>query len=113
MSPRGSRRTSGSRCSRSNTPDLGNRFEVETPRGRYGAVTVLKPFIDPTKDIPKQCEGMRRRRGLRAVQDAAGGREDALVTVDPLDAVRDPDPTFDDLQDLTAGVSRPGGSRLR
>jgi glycine cleavage system aminomethyltransferase T len=34
--------------------DMGNRFEVETPHGRQGAVTVPKPFIDPDKDIPKQ-----------------------------------------------------------
>ena len=33
---------------------MGNRFEVETPHGRQGALTVPKPFIDPTKDIPKQ-----------------------------------------------------------
>jgi len=34
--------------------DMGNRFEVETPQGRQEALTVPKPFIDPTKDIPKQ-----------------------------------------------------------
>ena len=33
---------------------MGNRFEVETPHGRQEAVTAPKPFIDPTKDIPKQ-----------------------------------------------------------
>lgn len=33
---------------------MGNRFEVETPQGRQGALTVPKPFIDPTKDIPKK-----------------------------------------------------------
>ena len=32
---------------------MGNRFEVETPHGRQEALTVPKPFIDPTKDIPK------------------------------------------------------------
>ena len=34
--------------------DMGNRFDVETPHGRQGAVTVPKPFIDPKKDIPKR-----------------------------------------------------------
>lgn len=34
--------------------DMGNRFEVETPHERQAAVTAPKPFIDPTKDIPKQ-----------------------------------------------------------
>jgi glycine cleavage system aminomethyltransferase T len=34
--------------------DMGNRFEVETQHGRTWAVTVPKPFIDPTKEIPKQ-----------------------------------------------------------
>ena len=33
---------------------MGNSFEVETPHGIQGAVTVPKPFIDPDKDIPKR-----------------------------------------------------------
>ncbi len=35
--------------------DLGTEFEVETPpSGRVPATVVEKPFIDPTKDTPKQ-----------------------------------------------------------
>jgi glycine cleavage system aminomethyltransferase T len=34
--------------------DMGNKVEVETQHGRTWAVTVPKPFIDPTKEIPKQ-----------------------------------------------------------
>ena len=33
---------------------LGQEFEVETQHGRYRGVTVQKPFIDPSKEIPKQ-----------------------------------------------------------
>jgi len=33
--------------------DMGTTFVVETPHGRAGAVAVPKPFIDPTKEIPK------------------------------------------------------------
>lgn len=34
--------------------ELGTAVEVETPSGRVPAVVVPKPFIDPTKDQPKQ-----------------------------------------------------------
>ena len=34
--------------------DMGNKFEVETQHGRTWAMTVLKPFIDPKKEIPKR-----------------------------------------------------------
>ena len=34
--------------------ELGTVVEVETPAGRVAAVVVPKPFIDPTKDRPKQ-----------------------------------------------------------
>ncbi|QYJ02916.1 glycine cleavage system protein T [Nocardioides panacisoli] len=34
--------------------ELGTRVEVTTPAGRVGAVVVPKPFVDPTKDVPKQ-----------------------------------------------------------
>lgn len=34
--------------------ELGSRLDVETPAGRVPAVVVPKPFIDPTKDRPKQ-----------------------------------------------------------
>jgi len=33
--------------------DLGTTLEVETPFGRSKAVVVEKPFVDPTKEIPK------------------------------------------------------------
>lgn len=33
---------------------LGTQLEVETPNGRTSAVVVPKPFIDPSKEIPKQ-----------------------------------------------------------
>jgi glycine cleavage system aminomethyltransferase T len=33
---------------------MGNKFEVETQHGRTSAETVPKPFIDPTKEVPKQ-----------------------------------------------------------
>jgi aminomethyltransferase len=33
---------------------MGRRYEVETPHGRTGALTVPKPFIDPGKEIPKK-----------------------------------------------------------
>jgi aminomethyltransferase len=32
---------------------LGTEFETETPSGRTWARVVEKPFIDPTKEIPK------------------------------------------------------------
>jgi glycine cleavage system aminomethyltransferase T len=38
--------------------DLGTEVEVETPAGRVPAEVARKPFLDPTKEIPKQ--------GLRA-----------------------------------------------
>jgi aminomethyltransferase len=34
--------------------ELGRKFEVETPSGKQWATTVPKPFIDPSKEIPKQ-----------------------------------------------------------
>ncbi len=34
--------------------DMGNKLEVQTQHGRTWAVTVLKPFIDPKKEVPKQ-----------------------------------------------------------
>ncbi|HEX2175029.1 MAG TPA: glycine cleavage T C-terminal barrel domain-containing protein [Nocardioidaceae bacterium] len=34
--------------------ELGTRIEVETPRERAPAVVVPKPFVDPTKEQPKQ-----------------------------------------------------------
>ncbi len=34
-------------------PEMGRSYEVETPHGPAGAVTVSRPFIDPKKDIPK------------------------------------------------------------
>ena len=34
--------------------EMGRSYEVETPHGRAGAVTVPKPFLDPKKEIPKQ-----------------------------------------------------------
>jgi glycine cleavage system aminomethyltransferase T len=34
--------------------ELGTEVDVETPGGRCPAVVVPKPFIDPTKDLPKQ-----------------------------------------------------------
>jgi glycine cleavage system aminomethyltransferase T len=33
--------------------DLGTTLEVDTPSGRSKAVVVEKPFVDPTKEIPK------------------------------------------------------------
>lgn len=34
--------------------ELGTELEVDTPAGRVDAVVVPKPFVDPTKDLPKQ-----------------------------------------------------------
>ncbi len=34
--------------------ELGTEVEIETPAGRVPAVVVPKPFVDPTKDLPKQ-----------------------------------------------------------
>lgn len=34
--------------------ELGTEVEVDTPAGRMHAVVVPKPFVDPTKDLPKQ-----------------------------------------------------------
>jgi glycine cleavage system aminomethyltransferase T len=33
--------------------ELGTPLEVDTPSGRWKAVVVEKPFVDPTKEIPK------------------------------------------------------------
>ncbi|WP_153396021.1 glycine cleavage T C-terminal barrel domain-containing protein [Ornithinicoccus halotolerans] len=37
--------------------ELGTEVEVETPPGRVPAVVVPKPFVDPTKDMPKRQLG--------------------------------------------------------
>jgi glycine cleavage system aminomethyltransferase T len=34
--------------------EIGTELEVETPNERTSAVVVLKPFVDPKKEIPKQ-----------------------------------------------------------
>lgn len=34
--------------------ELGTEVEVETPHGRYPAVVSQRPFLDPTKETPKQ-----------------------------------------------------------
>jgi aminomethyltransferase len=33
--------------------EVGTKLQIETPTGLAEAVVVPKPFVDPTKDIPK------------------------------------------------------------
>ena len=43
----------GARLRRSPFSQLGTRLEVDTPAGMREATVVKKPFVDPTKEIPK------------------------------------------------------------
>ncbi|WP_028660116.1 glycine cleavage T C-terminal barrel domain-containing protein [Nocardioides insulae] len=49
--------------------ELGTEVVVETPSGRVGAVVVPKPFVDPTKELPKQVL-LPDARSAEAASDA-------------------------------------------